>query len=131
MFSDPGYFWAPVSSVCAREDRARSLAPLDEATAAVVERRLAVLRDADPENRQAVPCDLVAEGGDVLDPYLSPAAVEYQVERVARLRNLDPPKVRALVAEATEGRLLGLFGQARVDVVKLNLALDRLQEERM
>jgi K+-transporting ATPase ATPase C chain len=74
-----------------------------------------------------IPADLVTSSGSGLDPDISPASAEGQVARVARARGLSPDSVRVLVARHTAGRTLGIFGEPRVNVLWLNLALDSLR----
>ena len=95
--------------------------------AATVQQRLEQIRLAHPENSgQPVPVDLLTESGSGLDPHISPAATEYQVERLARATDFTPAEVRRTIAMYTVGRTLGLLGEARVNVLMVNLALDGL-----
>ena len=128
-FSDPKYFWGRPSatSPMAYNGGASSgsnLGPLNPALHEAVKSRIEALRAADPGNTAPVPVDLVTASASGLDPHISPAAAQYQMARVARVRSLPVETVRQLVARHTEGRWLWVLGEPRVDVLALNLALD-------
>lgn len=130
-FSAAKYFWSRPSATAptpynAGASSGSNLGPLNPALADAVKGRVAALRAADPGNDAPVPIDLVTSSGSGLDPHISPAAALYQVERVAKARALSPGRITALVQEHVEQRTLGLFGEARVNVLELNLALDAL-----
>lgn len=131
-FNDPKYFWGRPSATQPYPDNASgssgsNLGPTNPALIQAVEARVQALKQADPGNNQPIPVDLVTASGSGLDPDISPAAAYYQVPRVARLRGIAEDRLRALVAEHIEGRVLGFLGEPRVNVLELNLALDALQ----
>ena len=127
-FASPGYFWSRPSATSPAYNGALSsgsnLGPSNPALAKAVGERVQLLRDADPENREPVPVDLVTASASGLDPDISPAAAFFQVARVARARGLDTSKVRALVESRIEGRTFGVLGEPRVNVVLLNDDID-------
>jgi K+-transporting ATPase ATPase C chain len=104
-----------------------NLGPTNPALLEAVQARILALKTADPENSLPIPVDLVTASGSGLDPHVSPAAALYQVARVARARHLDVGRVKQLVLSAVEAPQWGIFGEARVNVLSLNLALDRAQ----
>ena len=129
-FSDPKYFWSRPSATSpypynASASSGSNQGPLNPALSEAVAARIKALRDADPGNTALVPADLVTASASGLDPHISPAAAGYQINRVARARNLPPRKVRELVATYTASRQLGFLGEPRVNVLQLNQALDR------
>ena len=130
-FDDPKYFWGRPSATNPPYDGGNSggsnLGPTNDDLIKAVAERIDKLKQADPENDAPIPVDLVTASGSGLDPHISPAAAEYQVGRVARVRGIDPNRARALVREHTEGRTFGFLGEPRVNVLELNLALDKLK----
>ncbi|OOG45998.1 potassium-transporting ATPase subunit KdpC [Rhodanobacter sp. C01] len=131
-FTDPKYFWGRPSATTPQADNGvnsggSNLGPTNPALTDAVKQRIAALRAADPGNTAPVPVDLVTASGSGLDPEISPAAAQYQLARVAKARGLSTSQVQALVNEYTSGRQLGIFGEPRVNVLQLNLALDAPQ----
>lgn len=128
-FDDPAYFWGRPSLTSpypynAAASTGSTIAPSNPALTERVTARIAALEPADPTNTRPIPVDLVTASGSGLDPHISLAAAEYQVERVARVRGVETAVVRQLVDEYTEGRTFGVLGEPRVNVLRLNLALD-------
>jgi K+-transporting ATPase ATPase C chain len=129
-FQDPKYFWGRLSATSPMPNNGvasggSNLGPTNPALIDAVRGRIDALKAADPDNSLPIPVDLVTASGSGLDPHISPAAALYQVARVARARHADPLRLRQLVLSAVEAPQWGIFGEARVNVLLLNLALDR------
>lgn len=132
QFDAPQYFWGRLSATTpmpynAQGSSGSNLGPTNPALADEIKGRLDALKAAGTDMSKPVPVDLVTSSASGLDPEISPAAAAYQVERVAKARHLNANDVQALVDRYTAGRQFGLFGEPRVNVLKLNLALDAAQ----
>ncbi len=131
-FSDPTHFWGRPSATAPQPYNATASSgsnqgPLNPALVEAVKARVEALRAADPGNSAPVPADLVTASASGLDPHISPAAALWQAGRVAKARGLPEAQLKVLIDTHTEGRQWGLLGEARVNVLKLNLALDALK----
>lgn len=141
QFDDPKYFWGRLSATSTFPYNAfnadaltgssgSNLGPINDSLVGpdgAIQGRITALREADPTNTAPVPVDLVTASGSGLDPQISPAAADYQINRVAQARGMSAEQVRQLVAQYTEGGTFGLLGEPRVNVLELNLALDGLR----
>jgi K+-transporting ATPase ATPase C chain len=130
-FSDPAHFWGRPSATGpmpynAAASSGTNLGPSHPALHEAVRQRVAALRQADPQNLAPVPVDLVTASASGLDPHISRAAADHQVARVARAKGLSRDAVQQLVQQHTEAPWLGFLGEPRVNVLRLNLALDAL-----
>ena len=137
-FDDPAYFWGRPSAVAGGQATTSgstnagpsgfigatgALGPNPALTGAV-RARIRALRAADPGNADPVPVDLVTASASGLDPHITPAAASYQLRRIARARGVPAGRIRELVERHVEERTLGVLGERRVNVLRLNLALD-------
>jgi potassium-transporting ATPase KdpC subunit len=128
-FDDPKYFWGRLSATSpfpynSASSSGSNLSQTNPDLVKNVQGRIDALKATDPQAGKQVPVDLATSSASGLDPHISPAAADFQVKRVAKARGLDEAKVHALVAKYTEDRQLGILGEPRVNVLKLNLALD-------
>jgi K+-transporting ATPase ATPase C chain len=131
-FSDPKYVWGRPSATSpmpynASNSGGSNQGPLNPALTDAVKGRIEALRAADPGNNTPVPVDLVTTSASGLDPHLSVAGALYQAARVAKARQLPLQHVQQLIEQEREGRLFGLLGEPRVNVLRLNLALDEVR----
>ena len=127
-FDDPKYFWGRPSATSPAYNAASSsgsnLGPTNKVLIDTVANRVKALHEVDSNNTASIPVDLVTASGSGIDPHVSPAAALYQINRIAKSRGLKEEKVREIVQYFTEDRPFGLFGQPRINVLQLNLALD-------
>ncbi len=128
-FQQPKYFWGRLSATTPMPNNASgsggsNFGPTNPALFDAAKSRIEALKAADPANRSPIPVDLVTASASGLDPHITPAAALYQVERIAHARHEDAGKLRKLVLAHVEAPQWGLFGEARVNVLTLNLALD-------
>jgi K+-transporting ATPase ATPase C chain len=131
-FSDPRHFWGRPSATSPQPNNTLSsggsnLGPLNPALVDAVKSRVQALHDADPGNLAPVPVDLVTASASGLDPDISVAAARYQISRVAAARKLDVARLAALVEQFTERPLIGLMGEAGVNILRLNLSLEEIK----
>lgn len=135
QFDDPKYFWGRLSAIGTfpyntfnaenmTASSGSNYGPLNPALKKAVQARIDALKAASPSNVAPIPVDLVTASGSGLDPHISVAAAYYQIPRVAKARGLSEAAVKTLVDEYTDGRQFGFLGEPRVNVLKLNLALD-------
>ena len=127
-FTDPKFFWGRPSATSPMANNGQgsggsNLGPLNPALTDGIKGRVDALRAADPGNKAPVPVDLVTTSASGLDPEISVAAALYQAPRIARLRGVAPEVIQGVIARHTEGRLFGLLGEARVNVLDMNLDL--------
>jgi K+-transporting ATPase ATPase C chain len=134
-FDDPKYFWGRLSATPdfpynSASSSGSNLGPSNPALAEAIRGRVKALQAADPGNPSTIPVDLVTSSGSGLDPHISPDGALYQAPRVARARGLSEDQILRLVEQFTEPRQWGFLGEPRVNVLRLNLALDRSQPQR-
>jgi len=134
-FTEPRYLWGRPSATSPQENNAAAssgsnLGPSNPDLVTAVAARIMALRAADPTLTGAIPGDLVTASASGLDPDISPAAAEVQVPRIAKARGMSPDAVRAVIQVQRQDRQFGLLGEPRVNVLAINLALDRLSDGR-
>jgi K+-transporting ATPase ATPase C chain len=132
-FTSPGYFWGRPSATTpypynAANSTGSNMGPSNPDFIKLVYSRVDTIRQADPENRDRIPVDLVTASGSGLDPEISPLAAYYQVPRIAKARGMSEQDIQSLIQQLTKNRTFGILGEPRVNVLNLNIALDSLQK---
>lgn len=132
-FTSPKYFWSRLSATSvtpynAAASSGSNYGPMHPALIEIATARITALKSAGSSNA-VIPADFVTSSASGLDPHISPAAAEWQAERVAKARQIPVEEVRRLVAEHTEGRTFGVLGEPRVNVLLLNVSLDQMTAE--
>lgn len=130
-FTDDSYFWSRPSAVHynATGSGGSNKGPSNEAYLAEVRARIDTFLAHNPKvDRSAIPVDLITASGSGLDPHFSVQAAKVQVERIAKIRKIGEPKLLRLISEHTERPLWGILGPEKINVLKLNIALDELSK---
>jgi K+-transporting ATPase ATPase C chain len=132
QFDDPGYFWGRPSATQplpynAAASAGSNYGPTNRELLSSIQKRVDALKSFDADNDMPVPVDIVTCSGSGLDPDISLAAAWYQVPRIAQQRHISEEQVRSIVIRSTEDRQFGFLGEPRVNVLKLNLALDKIK----
>ncbi|MBN1396514.1 MAG: potassium-transporting ATPase subunit KdpC [Bacteroidetes bacterium] len=131
-FISPKYFWTRLSATSplpynATASTGSNYGPLNPALLKAVTKRIDDLKGMDSLNNKPIPVDLVTSSSSGLDPHISVASAQYQVPRIARSRGIGEKQIQLLIEKYTEGRTLGILGEPRVNVLKLNYALDEFK----
>ena len=132
-FTSPSYFWGRPSATSpnaynAAASSGSNLGPTNPTLVEVIKERVQALKNVDPTNNKLVPVDLVTASASGLDPHITVAAANYQLKRIAALRHLQEEQIAELIKTHIEDRQWFIFGEPRVNVLKLNLALDQLSQ---
>jgi K+-transporting ATPase ATPase C chain len=134
-FDDPQYLWGRLSATAsvpynAASSSGSNFGPMNPNLLDASRIRIKALKNADPGNNAPIPVDLVTASASGLDPHISPAAAEYQVPRIARARKIREDAVRSVIRQHTQNRLFGIIGEPVVNVLEVNLQLNRSQKAR-
>jgi K+-transporting ATPase ATPase C chain len=130
-FTDPKYFWGrPTATADVPYNALAGAGSNKQVTGEDAQKRIQERVDywqaADPQNTLPIPVELVTASASGLDPDISPAAARYQANRIANARGIAKDQVNQLIDDSIEGRFLGIFGEERINVLKINMALDKL-----
>ncbi|WP_296207006.1 potassium-transporting ATPase subunit KdpC [Psychrobacter sp. UBA3480] len=130
QFDQPQYIWTRPSAAGDGYDATQSsgsnLGPLNPELTSNVEAQVQKLKAADPQNKAPIPIDLVTMSGSGLDPHISPAAAQWQANRVANIRGISAEQVQKAIDDNTDSKQFNIFGEPRVNVLAVNLALDQI-----